>query len=220
VYLTGVYLTGLKANLLSELSRLSKTVPKGTWGEEYLRQMIRTQRKARPARIYVEGVPAGIRFGAHTTATREDADILSLGDNAAAAALEDGPPDGKPVFIRKSKDSRRLTPDTDSDSEVNTDRYGDLPGTQGLYWWDGTYNRPKDKSNEAHAPVVKLCENIILARTFSGDGAGGKICTVWPDHFDAMFQRPGSLLFEDTRNMTWRRPPWLLPKRGTLKPEL
>jgi hypothetical protein len=83
---------------------------------------------------------------------------------------------------------KRTLSDTDSDSEVNTDRYGDLPGTQGLYWWDGTRNRPKDKSSEAHAPVVKLCKNIILARTFSGDGAGGKMCTVWPDHFDAMFQ--------------------------------
>lgn len=109
-----------------------------------------------------------------------------------------------PARPHKSKGlvGKRALSDTDSDSEVNTKRYGDSPRAKGIFWWDGTHHRPKDKSSEAHAPVVKLCKSIILARTFSGDGAGGKICTIWPDHFGAMFQN----MIKETWQSIIRRP--------------
>lgn len=51
-------------------------------------------------------MPPGVRLRLYVTSSREKADVLLLDDEAACKTLADGPPDGKCVFIRDSKDRR------------------------------------------------------------------------------------------------------------------
>jgi hypothetical protein len=96
------------SQLHGELDRLSQRAPTATWGARNLRQISRILMTAKPVTVYVEGVPAGVRLGLYVTSSREEADVLSLDDEAACDALADGPPDGKPVFIRNSNERRGL----------------------------------------------------------------------------------------------------------------
>lgn len=65
-------------------------------------------RVAKPASIYIQDLPPNIGCGGgYTTATRENADVLSLDSEQAADELVAGPPDGKRILIRNRGDHRR-----------------------------------------------------------------------------------------------------------------
>ena len=93
-----------------ELDRLLQNAPRDTWGEQSLKQMSKLHGMAEPAQIYVKGVPNAISHGIYTTASREQAQVLSLTDEDAREALIDGPKDGSRVLIRNSKDHRAWKP--------------------------------------------------------------------------------------------------------------
>ncbi len=104
-------MTDVMNKVRQELDRLSQSVTSTTWGATNLERILWIIMTAKPAMVYIQNVPPGIRFGLYTTSSREQADVLSLDDEAAGEALAQGPSDGKRVLIRNSNDHRSLEVD-------------------------------------------------------------------------------------------------------------
>ena len=101
----------LKERVLQWSKENRNKAKKGSWGRLGLAQDVNLRGKARPARIYVPGIPPDNWSGEHEVTTRDQADVLCLDDETASLELEDGPRDGKIVLIRKSTDVLDIGPD-------------------------------------------------------------------------------------------------------------
>ena len=116
---TPFQIPGMMTKLQEELDRLDEELEVRrkqrdwceTWGEYYIRRIRKVLKVAKPARLFVQGVPPGIQFGIYRTASREDADVLCLIPEEAADVLSLGPSDGKAVFIRHGGERWRISAD-------------------------------------------------------------------------------------------------------------
>ena len=95
--------------LREEMVRILEHAMDETRGCHGLTKLYNIIRDAKPARIYVENVPPNTTHGIYITASREEADVLALSDEAARQELSEGRSDGTSIFIRKSKDPRSMT---------------------------------------------------------------------------------------------------------------
>ena len=95
----------LKSSLQEELKRLEQSADPNTWGMLYVRQISTILQCAKPARIHIPGLASKVKCNeSYMVTKREEAGILSLDDEQAAAVLADGRPDGKCVLMRNTRD--------------------------------------------------------------------------------------------------------------------